>query len=294
MNTKTVEPSIVVNLNKKIIKAQDAKISIFDRGFLFGDSIYEVSYAFEGKVLFLDDHLQRLYNSATLLKINIDFTIDEIKEEINKTLQSISEPLIYIRIIITRGESKISLAPQADLKNNFIIIAKPLELPPKKFYEDGIKLMTSTYIRNSIQSVDPNAKSGNYLNNIMAIQEAKNYDYDDAIMLNHDNLVTEGTTFNIFCIKDDQIITPSLESGLLKGITRQKIIELCHREKFDLKLSALTLEELKGADEVFITSSTRGVMPVSKIDKQNFPKSIAKNSKTYSIRKLYLDLIKNS
>ena len=279
------------NVNGIILPAGDAKISIFDRGFLYGDSIYEVSYAKNGQVLFLPEHLDRLENSASLLQMNIDLDRETIESEIYKTVNKLSDSLIYIRIIITRGESDLSLAPQNDLKNNMIIIANPLSPPPAKLYEQGMKLMTSSFLRTSSKSVDPNAKSGNYLNNILAVSEAKRMGFDDAIMLNHDMQITEGTTFNIFIVQNNTLYTPSLKSGLLKGITRQKIIEICKKHQINMLEQRLFMKDLEKAEEVFITSSTRGVMPVSQIDQNTYPNSILTNSLTRNIHKLYLDLI---
>ena len=162
-----------VNINGDITPAQDAKISIFDRGFLYGDSIYEVTYSDEGSLIFLNEHIDRLYHSAKLLQMHIFLSREVIIDQIIKTCQISKLPQAYIRIILTRGETHITLDPNASFKNNLIIIVKPLPKHSPQFYQSGINLIIPDILRNDIKSVDPNAKSGNYLNNVMAMNAAK-------------------------------------------------------------------------------------------------------------------------
>ena len=280
-----------VNINGYITPAKDAKISIFDRGFLYGDSIYEVTYTDKGTVIFLEEHLDRLYNSAALLDMHIFYSRDEIKKQILDTLHVSRLDTAYVRLVITRGETTITLDPNVSFKNNLIIIVKPRAKHPQLHYDEGIKLFISTILRNDIMAVNPNAKSGNYLNNVMAISEAKKYGADDALMVNKNQEVTEGTTFNIWYCKNGEVITPDLSSGLLKGITREKVINICRDNDIKISIKKVSIEELLAADEVFITSTTRAIMPVKAINQTLFYKT--SNSLVDKISSLYNQLINN-
>jgi len=259
-----------INVNGEITPAEDAKISVFDRGFLYGDSIYEVTYSDHGQLIFFNEHLDRLYNSANLLNMTIFLEREEIIKEALKTLKQSKLERAYVRIIITRGETEINLDPSTSFKNNLIIIVKPQPPYPQDNYTKGLKLMISSVLRNDRKSINPNAKSGNYLNNVMAISEAKKLGFDDAIMVNHQDKITEGTTFNIWMVKDGIIKTPPETSGLLKGITRQKVIKICREQNFNLEVSDFSSQMLLEADEVFMTSSTKGIMPIYQVNDKIF------------------------
>ncbi len=281
----------VININGEICDAKDAKISIFDRGFLYGDSIYEVAYSLDSNLIFFEDHIDRLYQSARFLNMQIYYSRDEIIRESIKTLQTSKISDAYIRIILTRGETEITLDPSSSHKNNLVIITKPKPIHPEIFYTNGIKLSIVSILRNDARSTNPSAKSGNYLNNVLAVSEAKKLQFDDALMENRNGFITEGSSFNIWFIKNGIIHTPPAESGLLKGITREKLIELCNKNKIPLKIENFTANELKQAQTVFITSSTRGIMPVSIIDEHKF--NIDFNF-IERLQKLYKELIKKS
>lgn len=261
-----------INVNGEITPAQDAKISIFDRGFLYGDSIYEVTYSEFGQLMFFNEHMDRLYNSASLLNMEIFLNREYIIDQTLRTLKDAGIERAYVRIILTRGESEINLDPSISFKNNLIIIVKPQLAYPEENYTKGLKLMISSILRNDRKSINPNAKSGNYLNNVMAISEAKKLGYDDAIMVNNQNKITEGTTFNIWLVKDGIVRTPPETSGLLKGITRQKVLQICKDENFHYDEYEITPEMIFDADEVFMTSSTKGIMPIFQINDQEYKK----------------------
>lgn len=283
----------IVNINSQITPAPEAKISVFDRGFLYGDSIYEVTYSEEGALLYFDNHLDRLFNSADLLDMHMHITREQIIEESLKTLEYSQYKRAYIRIIITRGETEITLDPNASFKNNFVIIVKPLAKYPEIMYQEGLNLIISNVLRNHRDSVNPNAKSGNYLNNVMAIKEAKKLSADDAIMINQAGKITEGTTFNIWCVKDGVIYTPPEKSGLLKGITRKKVIELCKKENLEYSIEEFDKNFILSAQEVFITSSTKGVMPVRKINNIDYGNSIEDWPYIQKISSFYFDNLKH-
>lgn len=262
-----------VFINGQYVPSTDAKISVFDRGFLFGDSVYEVCYSQDGCLLFFEEHLNRLNHSAKLLKMKVFCSLEQITKQVLETLKKSELTSAYIRIILTRGESKITLDPNEAFKNNLVTIARPKPFYPKEFYENGVYLALVNTLRNDRLSMDPNAKSGNYLNNVMAIEEAKAVGAYDAIMLNKDGNVTEGTTFNVWAVKDNVVMTPPVDSGLLAGITRKTLLKLIPELNLSHLIKELTPVELLEADEVFITSSTRRIIPVSKIDKTEYGKN---------------------
>lgn len=280
-----------VNINGEITPAEAASISIFDRGFLYGDSIYEVTYSEDRKLIFFEDHLNRLYNSASLLGMNIFLSRDEIIEESLKTLKESNLDRAYIRIILTRGETEIGLDPSGSYRNNLAIIVKPQPEYPQIQYTQGLKLFLSNVVRNNREALDPNAKSGNYLNNVMAIKEAKNQGFDDAVMVNGNGKITEGTSFNIWVVKDSIIYTPPVSSGLLKGITRDKVIEICRDTDFAIKEVEFEPDFLMTADEVFITSSTKGIMSIKQINDTSFGQSIKDWNITERLSSSYKKLI---
>lgn len=286
-------PETYVNINGSVTKAAEAKISIFDRGFLYGDSVYEVTYSENNSVLFFDEHLDRLFNSAHLLDMNFFISREEIIKEVLKTLSVAKIARAYIRIIVTRGETQINLDPSVSTCNNLVIIVRPQAEYPPELYEKGLNLAIVSVLRNDKKSTDPNAKSGNYLNNVMAMAEAKRLGAMDAIMVNQAGNITEGSTFNIWAVKNGNIHTPPLKSGLLKGITRAKVIEICQKNDIPIIFDEFTPDFILNADEAFITSSTKGIMPIYKINEQIFGKGIEDWTHTQKLMKLYKELIKS-
>lgn len=285
--------NIFVNINGAITDAQSAKVSVFDRGFLYGDSIYEVVYSQNGVIIFLNDHIDRLYNSANILKIDFTFSREELISQILKTAAYSNIKDAYIRIIITRGQADIDLDPNSSDNNNVVIIVKNKKDHAKTFYENGIKLFIPNIVRNNINSVNPNAKSGNYLNNVMAISEAKSAGADDGVMKNSIGNITEGTSFNIWIVKNGMLKTPPVSSGLLKGITREKVLNICEQNKFNINTDPFNEVELLQADEVFITSSTRGIMPVHMINDTIFGSTVNDWPITIKVAELLKEKIKD-
>lgn len=260
----------IVNINGLVTSSRDAKISIFDRGFLYGDSIYEVMYSKKSTIVFLEEHLLRLEQSANYLNMDLNYGREQLTEEILKTLKASKVENAYIRLILTRGESSITLDPNESTHNNLVIIVKPQTQHPEDYYKSGIKLMISDVIRNDKKATNPSAKSGNYLNNVMAMADAKKYGANDALMVNNLGQISEGTTFNIWMIKNNCIYTPSTATGLLEGITRKKILELCLLNKINVEEKIFYPKDILDADLAFITSSTRGIMPVYQINEKIF------------------------
>lgn len=279
----------IININGEIFTDKsNAKISVLDRGFLYGDSIYEVTDAYEKRLIFMDEHLDRLWESARKIFLKITYTREEIIGEVQKTLKALDVDRAYIRIIITRGEGEITLNPNASSTNNLVIICKELGANPKEWYEKGVKVVIADTKRNTVESMDPSIKSGNYLNNILAYQEAVEKGVFDAIMLNHESCVTEGTTSNLWIVKDNTYITPPLKAGLLSGITRAKLIELCLKNNMSVVEKNITVDELLASDEVFLTSSTRRIVPVVQVEDKVIGQG-KPGHKTIEILEKYLD-----
>ncbi|MBL7665695.1 MAG: aminotransferase class IV [Bacteriovoracaceae bacterium] len=281
-NIKDLFPRTLVNINGEIYPPEAANISVFDRGFLYGDSVYEVTKTIKGKCLFLEEHLDRLYNSAELIAMPVLFTRAEIKKEIEKTVKALDVDQAYVRFVVTRGITPIGLDVQTE-QNNMVIVVKEYPDYPAWWYEKGVSVCISSFLRNDPKATDPNAKSGNYLNNVLALLDARKKEFFDAVMTNKDGFITEGTTNNIWMIKNGEILTPPLKAGLLKGITRDKILDIMKKEKFKGGEKNFTPAEFLEADEAFFTSSTKGIVPICQINEkilQNTPGPITKKLMT--------------
>ncbi len=279
-----------ININGNI--QDEAFISILDHGFLFGDSIYEVVCTNDGKLCFLDEHLKRLYASASGISLQIPYNREWIKSQIKTTLDSAGNPDSYIRIIITRGEGELDIDPSSCVKPNIIIFVKNIPQIPEEKFDKGIHVSLVSIKRNSRDSLNPAVKTGNYLNNILARMEAQKMGAEDAIMVNPWGQLTEGTTSNLFFVKEGRIFTPEKECGILSGITREKIIQLAQENGMTLEEGKWPGEELFKADEIFLSGTVKKIMPVSILD--NRPVGNGKPGPiTRKIMRLYSDLLEN-
>lgn len=263
MSTKTL-----VNINGKVVTPELATVSVFDRGFLYGDSVYEVTMTKNGIPFMMEAHLDRLESSASKIGLPLPFNRDEITKQVINTIKELGSTKCYVRIVCTRGEGEITLDPTADQVGNFILITKELSEYPRHWYEKGVWMVISDVVRNHQRSTDPSVKSGNYLNNVLAMGEAKSAGAFDAIMLNHEGMVSEGTTSNIWMVKDGTFITPPLDAGLLGGITRQSLLDMGRKNGLKMLEENISPEQIKSADEVFLTSTTKEIVPIVKIDDQ--------------------------
>jgi len=253
-----------ININGEI--QDEAFISILDHGFLFGDSIYEVVCTNDGKPCFLDEHLTRLFASASGISLNIPLSSDEIKDQIQATLDSAGNSESYIRIIVTRGVGEMDIDPSSCFNPNVIIFVKGIPQIPEENYIKGIAVALVSIKRNSRDSLNPAVKTGNYLNNVLARLEAQKMGAEDAIMVNPWGQLTEGTTSNLFFVKDGQLLTPEKECGILSGITRDKIIQLAQENGINLEEGKWPGEDLYKADEIFLSGTVKKVMPVTILD----------------------------
>ncbi|MEW6116740.1 MAG: aminodeoxychorismate lyase [Nitrospirota bacterium] len=257
---------MLVYLNDKIIPAAEAKISIFDHGFLYGDGIYETLRVYDGVVFLLDEHLERLYRSAMLIGLDIPKDVAGIKSAIYDTLQANKLRNAYVRLTVSRGEGEIGLDPALCRKPTFIVVTKELAEYPRAYYEEGVRIIIPVVKRNCREALNPQIKSLNFLNNILAKIEAKKADAYEAVMTNVAGHLAEGTICNIFFVKDGILCTPSIECGILDGITRSLVLDLAFRNDITIKEGEFTPAELYKASEVFITNTTMEVMPVSRVD----------------------------
>ena len=255
-----------IYINGTFYPKEEAKVSVFDHGYLYGDGIYETLRAYDGYVFHLDEHIERLEHSAKLMEMALPLDDDGISQAIHDTLSRNGLKDAYIRVSVSRGTGEIGLDPELCPVPTFVIIAKPFVDYPTELYEKGIKIAIVEIRRNHPETLNPAIKSTNFLNNIFAKMEAKRAGAFEGIMLNHGHFVAEGTISNIFMVKNGELATPPLIAGILEGVTRGLVIELA--EKLEIKVYEEMFSEaaLKDADEVFITNTTMEIMPVREVD----------------------------
>ena len=256
-----------INVNG-IIK-DEASVSVFDHGFLFGDSIYEVVNTKGNRPCFLNEHLKRLHRSAEGIELTIPFDDKWFKNQIDRTLTDAGNSESYIRIVVTRGVGDIDIDISSCKSPLVLIFVTPAHAYPLELYENGIHLAVVSIQRNSISALNPGIKTGNYLNNVLARMEATRLGAHDALMLNSSGYLTEGTTSNFFFVLDGGIMTPSIDCGLLAGITRDVIIRICKENGFRVEEGSWPTEILENADEMFLTGSVKHLMPVTRLDGKN-------------------------
>jgi branched-chain amino acid aminotransferase len=277
-----------INVNGDI--QDEAFISVLDHGFLFGDSVYEVICTYQGKPCFIDEHLKRLYASASGISLEMPYDQKWIKTQVQATLNLADNPESYIRIIVTRGVGDLDIDPSSCFEPNTIIFVKNIPHIPVENYEKGIPVALVSIKRNSRDALDPAVKTGNYLNNILARVEAHKMGAVDAIMLNSLGELTEGTTSNLFFVREGRLLTPKKVCGILPGITREKIIQLAHENGMPLEEGVWPGEELLKAEEIFLSGTVKRVMPVSILD--NRPVGMGKPGPiTQKMMRLYSELL---
>jgi branched-chain amino acid aminotransferase len=255
----------MANVNGEITLLEEARISILDRGFLYGDSVYEVFRTYSGVPLFCHEHFERMENSARLIEMTISQSREEMLEEMRRTAAAANVPKgedIYVRWHVTRGTGALDLVPAADLRSSYVIIVKEVPKWNPEFYSRGLRLAVTRVRRNPVESLSPDIKSGNYLNNILGVAEAVKTGADDCLMLNPSGVVTEASNSNVHFVIEGQLVTPSFESGVLRGITKAAIGRLSAAHGFNLHDRLLPASALMKATECFVTSATREVMPV--------------------------------
>lgn len=258
--------SIRVNINGTVHEPEDAFISVFDRAVLYGDGVYETLRTYHGKVFLYKEHFRRLQLSMEALGIIFTLTPDQLYDEITKTLAAAENPESMIRLIISRGTSMIDLNPGECQKATLIIIVQEYKPFAKEYYERGADLIIADTRRNFPKSLSPSIKSLNLLNNFLAYKEAVEKKAFDAILLSVDDYITEGTTFNVFWVKDKIIHTSDESAGILHGVTRDVVFKLAEQNNIKWTKGLYTADALFNADECFITSTLKEIMPIRTIN----------------------------
>lgn len=261
-----VEQQQWIYLSGSFVTKDEAKISVYDHGFLYGDGIFEGVRAYSGNVFKLKEHLDRLYMSAKAIMLEIPCTKEEMEEIVCETLRRNKLEDAYIRIVVSRGKGNLGLDPFTCAKPEVIVITEALELYPKEFYEKGMEIVTVATRRNRPDVLSPKIKSLNYLNNILAKIEAYQAGVKEALMLNSEGYVTECTGDNIFIVKNGVLYTPPTYLGALEGITRNAIMDIAEELGYEVKEEPITVYDVYTADEVFLTGTAAEVIAVVKVD----------------------------
>jgi branched-chain amino acid aminotransferase len=252
-------------IDGKLLEKADAKISVYDHGLLYGDGVFEGIRVYNGRVFECQAHLERLYASAKAIRLTMPMSSDELCRAIEQTFQANGFTDCYIRLLVTRGVGCLGLNP-AGCTPSVIIISDTISLYPREMYEQGMAIITASVIRTHPNSLSPRIKSLNYLNNILAKIEAVDAGVSEAIMLNQEGNVAECTADNIFIVRDGQVQTPTTADGILEGITRKVVLELCKQHNIPCAEKVLQRHDLYIADECFLTGTGAEVVPVTKID----------------------------
>ncbi len=257
-----------IYLNTRFVSKEEAKISVFDHGFLYGDGVFETLRAYGGKVLLLSEHIARLEQSAARLHIPMPVKRSRLSAIVAESLELNKLTDAYLRITVSRGLGEIGLDPALCKNPTLVVIAMPFEPYPESFYTDGVSVAVVQTRRNLPEALPPHVKSLNYLNNILAKMEATALGAYDAVLLNHQGEVTEGTTSNVFVALGGRLLTPAHDCGILAGITRNLVLQLARELEIPTEETRLTAADLPIADECFLTNTTVEVLPVTQVDGQ--------------------------
>jgi branched-chain amino acid aminotransferase len=246
----------------------DAKISVYDHGILYGDGVFEGLRQYHGKVFECRKHLERLFNSAKAIRLTIPYTLDQLCGAIDETLTKNGLHDSYIRLVVTRGTGTLGISPLNCEHQCVYIITDKIQMYPPEMYENGMAIITASTIRNHPNSLSPKIKSLNYLNNVLAKWEAIDAGVPEAVMLNHLGYVCECTGDNIFIVKKGELLTPSEDSGVLVGVTRDVVMALAKDADIPARETTMTRYDLYVADECFLTGTGAEIIPVTSIDKR--------------------------
>jgi branched-chain amino acid aminotransferase len=253
-------------LDGKLVDEADAKISVFDHGLLYGDGVFEGIRIYGGKIFELDAHINRLYQSAKGIRLQIPLTRGKLIDAVKKTVEANGVIDGYIRLVVTRGVGNLGLNPFTCENSSLFIIADNIQLYPEELYETGMKVISATTVRNHPLAIPPQVKSMNYLNNILAKIEALDNNVPEAIMYNHEGYVAEATGDNVFIVRNGTVYSPPVEAGALEGITRSVVIRLAEKENIEVVEKNLTRFDLYICDEFFLTGTAAEVIGVVEID----------------------------
>lgn len=262
----------MVNINGRIVDREHAVVSVFDHGFLYGEGVYEVLRTYDGVPFLFDRHMRRLRASASMLRLDVPISDAEIGARFRDTMTAAGlgtpDQEAYIRILVTRGVGEITYDLAACPEPTIVVIAKPHVDAPASAYADGVAVSLVGILRNHPESVSPRIKSNNLLNNALGSQEAFRRGAFEGVMRNYRGEIAECTTSNIFIVKDGVALTPPLEAGLLAGITREFLFEVAREVGVPMREQVLHDADLLGADEAFLTSTTREIVPIVRVDER--------------------------
>ena len=259
--------TVTVNVNGHLYDREHAVVSVFDHGFLYGEGIYETLRTYNGQPFLFDRHIHRLRRSAGLMSLDVPLADNEIAARIHSTIRAAGlgdeqRSEAYVRLMITRGVGELSYDPAACPEPSVVVIVKPQVDPPPEAYERGVKAALVSIVRNHPGTVNPLIKSNNLLNNALAMQEAVRNGAFEGIMRNYRGELAECTTANLFIVKGGAALTPSVDAGLLPGITREFVFEIGREMGVPVREETLKDVDLFGADEAFLTSTTREILPI--------------------------------
>ncbi|PTQ55226.1 MAG: Branched-chain amino acid aminotransferase [Candidatus Carbobacillus altaicus] len=273
------------------VTREEATVSVFDHGLLYGDGVFEGIRAYDGVVFRLKEHIDRLYQSAKAILLEIPYTPEEMHELVLELLRKNNFRSAYIRLIVTRGVGDLGLDPFKCPRASVIIIAQELALFPAELYEKGIQVVTVSTRRNRNDVLAPAIKSLNYLNNIMAKIEARRAGAQEALMLNTEGFVAEGTGENVFLVRKNALLTPPAYIGALKGITRQAVIDLAGGLGFTVLEQPFTLHDVYTADEMFFTGTAAEIVPVVMVDGRTIGEGVP-GTMTKQLSQAFHDLVR--
>ncbi len=258
--------SFLASINGVITPAEEARVCVLDNGFTFGDSVYEVLRTYGGQAFEPGRHFRRLHASAARLGFDVPFPAEELLGRTDALLERAANDESYIRIIVSRGLGDCSYRFDRVQGPTLVMICKPFVPPPAWHYEQGIKAAAVAIRRNHPRALDPAIKSSNLLNNVLAVREAQSRAAEEPVLLNHEGFLAEGASTNVFLVRDGAVLTAPLAAGILAGITREVVLELLAGLGVPFREELLHLDDLVSADEVFLTSTTREVVPVRQLD----------------------------
>ena len=254
-------------VNGAFVSRSEAKVSVFDRGFLYGDGVFEGIRAYQGRVFRLDQHVRRLYQGAKAIMLEPPLGPEELKDIIREGVRRRGEGDCYVRVVFSRGEGDLGLDPRnCHTPATVVVIVDTIALYPKEAYEKGLSIITCVTRRNLSTALNPEIKSLNYLNNILAKIEVVRAGAHEGLMLNHMGYVAEATGDNVFVCRDGEVLTPPLHVGILEGVTRRVVIELAAEMGMPLRAEMLTLYDVHSADECFLTGTAAEIVPAVVVD----------------------------
>ncbi|MFD2924120.1 branched-chain-amino-acid transaminase [Halobacillus naozhouensis] len=257
-----------IYLSGEYVDKSEAVVSVYDHGFLYGDGVFEGIRVYDGNIFKLEEHLNRLYDSAKSIMLHIPYEKEELEQIIAETVRKNQLETAYIRVVVSRGAGNLGLDPTSCAEPRVVVIAEALALFPKELYERGVRLASASSRRNRPDILPPQVKSLNYLNNILVKMEANQAGVDEALMMNDQGYVTEGSADNIFIVKNGTIYTPPVYLGALEGITRNAIIDLAEEKGYEMKQEPFTRHDVYVADEVFLTGTAAEVIAVVEVDQR--------------------------